>query len=189
MSLYEAFGEVKDVRQASGLRHPLQIFLTMTTLSIMSGYHSLQGIATFFDSNKEEFIELFKLKHGAPKYTQIRTILKNMDYDSLCEAFQKWTMYHTPIEEGDWVAGDGKALASTLTDSQNSKQNYVAMVSLFLQKLEIVLGVERYENACPETSVGKSGEGASLQDLLIILKDKGVIITLDALHCQKKQLI
>ena len=75
MSLFEIFGEVKDVRQTSGLRHPLQIFLTMVTLSIMSGYHSLQGIATFLDNNKKEFNELFKLKHGVPKYTQIRTIL------------------------------------------------------------------------------------------------------------------
>jgi len=49
------------------------------------------------------------------------------------------------------------------------------------KKLEIVLGTERYEN-------GKSGEGKSLQNLLYLLKDKGVIITLDALHCQKKQL-
>ena len=181
MSLFEAFGEVKDIRNASGLRHPLQIFLTMTTLSIMSGYNSLQGIATFFDSNKEDFNELFHLKHGVPKYTQIRTILKNMDYNSLCEVFQRWVIYHTPIEKGDWVAGDWKALASTLTDSQGSKQNFVAMVSLFLQKLEVVLGTERYEN-------GKSGEGKALQELLYLLKDKGVIITLDALHCQKKQL-
>jgi hypothetical protein len=182
MSLYEIFGEVEDVRQASGLRHTLQPFLTMTTLSIMSGYHSLQGIATFFDSNKEAFIELFKLKHGVPKYTQIRTILKEIDYDNLCEVFQRWTKYHTPIVKGDWVSRDGKALRSTVRDGQNTKQNYVAMVSLFLHKLEVVLGVERYEN-------GKSGESASLQELLVILKDKGVIITLDALHCQKKQLI
>ena len=63
------------------------------------------------------------------------------------------------------------------------------MVSLFVQKLEVVIGVGRYENACPDTSMGKSGEGASLQELLTILNRKGVIITLDALHCQKKQLI
>lgn len=86
---------------------------------------------------------------GQAKYTQIRTILNDMNYDSLCEVFQRWILYHTPIEEGDWVVGD----------------------------------------ACPDTSVGKLGEGSSLQELLAILKDKGVIITLDALHCQKKQLI
>jgi len=181
MSLFEAFGLVKDTRQTSGLRHPLQVFLTMTTLSIMSGYNSLQGIAAFFNSNKEAFIELFKLQHGVPKYTQIRTILRDIDFNSLCEVFQTWIIYHTPIEKDDWVAGDGKALASTLTDSQGSKQNFIAMVSLFLQKLEVVLGTQRYEN-------GKSGEGKSLQELLYLLKDKGVIITLDALHCQKKQL-
>ena len=48
MSLFESFGEVKVISNASGLRHPLQVFLTMVTLSIMSGYNCLQGIATFF---------------------------------------------------------------------------------------------------------------------------------------------
>lgn len=179
MSLYEVFGQVEDTRQPSGLRHPLQSFLTMATLSIMSGYNSMQSMATFFDSNKEVFVQLFSLKHGVPGYTQIRTILQTLNYESLCSLFSEWAFEHVPLEKGDWVSGDGKALASTLTDSQSSKQNYIAMVSLFVQKLGVVLGTNRYEN-------GKSGEGASLQELLYILEGKGVIITLDALHCQKK---
>lgn len=180
LSLYEALGEVKDNRQASGLRHPLQSFLTMVTLGIMSGFHAYQELATFFSSNKEEFVELFGLKHGVPGYTQIRTILRELNYDDLYKAFESWSKQQISMEEGDWLSGDGKALKSTVTNSHNSAQNYVAMVSLFVQKTGTVIGVNRYEN-------GKKGEGPALRELLEEFEGKGVVITLDALHCQKKQ--
>lgn len=180
MSLYESFLGVKDVRKLSGKRHGLSSFLTMTTLGIMSGYTSLQSLATFFKSNEEEFTDLFDLKHGVPSYTQTRTILAEMDYTSLYENFELWALQYICIEAGDWVSGDGKGLNSTVTNAQDAKQNYVAMVSLFLQRLGVVVGVNRYEN-------GKEGEGSKLRELVSILKNKGVIITLDALHCQKKQ--
>lgn len=179
-SLYEFFGTVPDIRQSSGLRHPLQSFLTMTTLGIMSGQNAYQELATFFDGNKKEFIELFDLKHGVPGYTQIRTILRGIDYDGLSVAFHNWASQYVPLTEGDWISGDGKALNSTVTDCHGSKQNYVAMVSLFAQKTGTVFAVKRYEN-------GKKGEGPSLRELLQTLDIKGFIITLDALHCQKKQ--
>jgi len=179
-SLYEFFGTVPDVRQASGLRHPLQSFLTMTTIGIMSGRNAYQELATFFDGNKEDFTELFGLKHGVPGYTQIRTILRELDYNALSIAFHDWAIQYVPLEEGDWISGDGKALNSTVTDCHNSKQNYVAMVSLFAQKTGTVFAVKRYEN-------GKIGEGPSLRELLQTLDIKGFIITLDALHCQKKR--
>ena len=181
MSLYEVFSEVEDVRKASGLRHPLQSFLSMVTLGIMSGYNGLQELAAFFKSNEEEFIAMFGLKHGVAKYTQIWTILATLDYESLYAAFEKWALQYIPIEEGNWVSADGKGLNSTITDAHSSKQNYVAMVSLFLQNLGVVIGAKRYEN-------GKEGEGQNLRQLLTILQDKGVVITLDALHCQKKLL-
>ncbi len=180
MSLYEAFGEVEDNRKRSGLRHELQPFLTMITLGIMSGYNGYQELAVFLKSNEEKFISLFGLKHGVPKYTQIRTILSTLNYDSLYINFENWTKGYVEIEQGDWVSGDGKGLNSTVTNCHNSKQNYVAMVSLFLQKLGVVLSVNKYET-------GKSGEGAALRTLLESIENVGVVITLDALHCQKKQ--
>lgn len=180
ISLYESFGQVKDTRKASGLRHPLQSFLTMTTLGIMSGNYGYQELAVFFDANQSEFTEMFGLKHGVPKYTQIRTILRGIDYGSLYSAFQNWAAHYIPFEIEKWISGDGKGLNSTVADCHGSKQNYVAMLSLFAQETGTVLAVNRYET-------GKSGEGAALRETIEALGLKGFIITLDALHCQKKQ--
>lgn len=184
MTLYECFEEVNDVRNRSGLRHPLPSFLMMVTFSIMSGYTSLQSIATFLNGNKKQFITEFNLKHGVPSYTQIRTILMDLDYNSLSTCFQTWASNYVDITKNDWLSIDGKTLRSTVTNYDNEKQNYVAMVSLFLSDLGIVIGTRRYENK-------KQGENAVamqlLHNLLSVLEDKGVILTLDALHCQKKQ--
>lgn len=180
MSLYETLALVKDPRDPSGLRFPMQPFLTMVVFSVMSGFNSMNGMAKFFDANKEELTEMFNLKHGVPKYTQTRTILGLIDFENLSKVFQLWALQHIPLEKGDWVSGDGKTLKSTVTNSQNSKQNFIAMVSLFLQKTGVVLATNSYEN-------GKTGEGPALRDLVEILENKGVILTLDALHCQKKQ--
>ena len=181
ISLYEAFGEVKDTRDSSGLRHLLQPFLAMTTSSIMSGWYGYRELATFFDGNRNEFEVMFNLKHGVPKYTQTRTILQGIDYPSLYTAFHKWATQYIPLELEEWISGDGKGLNSTVTDCHNAKQNYVAMVSLFAQKTGTAFAVSRYEN-------GKKGEGAALRELVEKLEIQGVTITLDALHCQKKQL-
>lgn len=180
ISLYESFSEVKDTRKASGLRHPLQSFLTMTTFGIMSGNYGYQELAAFFKANETELIKMFDLKHGVPKYTQIRTILRGIDYDSLYRAFQNWAIQYIPFEIEEWLSGDGKGLNSTVTNCHDSKQNYVAMLSLFAQKTGTVLAVNRYES-------GKSGEAAALRETIETLSLKGFIITLDALHGQKKR--
>lgn len=180
ISLYEAFGQVVDTRSTSGLRHLLQPFLTMTTLGIMSGCYGYQELATFFDANKKEFIERFNLKHGVPKYTQIRTILRGLDYDSLYKAFHTWAIQYIPLESEEWLSGDGKAMNSTVTDCHGSQQTYVAMVSLFAQQTGTVVSVQKYDN-------GKEGEGPNLRKLIETLELQGFIITLDALHCQKKR--
>jgi len=180
LSLYETFNDVKETRQPGGLRHPLQSFLTMTTLGIMSGNHAYQELATFFKANKEEFVELFGLQHGVPGYTQIRTILRGIDYPSLYQAFQDWAMQYIPLEMEEWISGDGKSLKSTVADCHTSKQNFVAMLSFFAQETGTVLAVGRYEN-------GRTGESPTLRQTLESLELKGFIITGDAVHCQKKQ--
>ena len=170
ISLYEAFGEVEETRNPSGLRHPLQPFLTMTTLGIMSGNYAYQELAAFFKANEKEFVQMFDLKHGVPKYTQIRTILRGINYLSLYKAFQKWALQYIPFEIEEWVAGDGKGLTSTITNCHDSKQNYVAMLSLFAQRTGTVFAVNRYET-------GKKGEGPALREILESLDKSGFIIS------------
>jgi len=72
----------------------------------------------------------------------------------------------------------GKSIRSTVSDSQTSQQNFVSLVSLFCRKREQVLHAGRFEN--------KTGnEADTVMNLLDILDLKGMVFTMDALHCKK----
>ena len=181
MSLLECFEEIEDHRKLSGLRNPLPAILCMLVMSYLSGHCGYRAPATFMKGNREEFIKMFELKHPPIGHTQLRTIIMGLDFEVINKAFFKWINNFVSIEEGEWLSGDGKALCSTVVDAHGHAQDFELMVRLFSQKLEIVTHIATTKN--------KSSEMKAMQNLLKTLKTKGVIITLDALHCQKKQSI
>ena len=93
----------------------------------------------------------------------------------------KWAQQYVDLKEGDWLAVDGKVLNSTITDCNNSYQNFVTMVSVFAHKRGQVLHVAKMENK-------KESEIPTVRALLESLDIQGCVFSMDALHCQKKQL-
>jgi len=178
MSLQECFEELEDTRDPSGLRHPLVPFLCMLTMSQMSGYHGFRATAEFMKGNQAELVELFQLKHGTPGSTQTGTIIKQLDFKAINQVFFNWINRFVKIERGEWVAGDGKSLKSTVVHPHDSHQDFSMMVRLFAVKLGIVVQTDRTRN--------KKGEKPTLKKMLETLKLRGVTITLDALYCEKK---
>ncbi len=75
---------------------------------------------------------------------------------------------------------DGKALASTVTDYNSSYQNFVSLVSVFSHKRGQVVRAAKLENQ-------KSSEIPTVQVLIEALDLQDVVLSLDALHCQKKR--
>lgn len=178
-SLYECLNLVKDHRRAQGQRIPLSAFLEMIVLAGMSGHFGFRPISRFITSNEAFFVERYKLLHGTPAYATLRNFIKELDYKNLCAAVYKWGSQY--LEQEDWISIDGKAIGSTVTNSNDSKQNYKSMVSLFCNKKGIVINTLSIENK-------KDNEGQAARDLIQLCELKGVTFTLDALHCQKKQL-
>jgi len=179
MSLQACYEQLIDPRKSSGLRTPLPELLCMITMGYLSGRSGYRGIGTFMKENKEELMELFQLKHPPIGKTQLRTILQRLDFSAINRAFFQWMNDFVIIEQGEWLSGDGKALASTIKDAHGNAQEYELMVRLFSQKLEVVTH--------SATTKSKATELKAMQSLLATLESKGVIITLDALHCQKKR--
>jgi len=179
MSLYECFEQLEDPRDASGLRNPLPALLCMITMSYLSGFTGYRATANFMKGNKAAFMKMFSLKHPPLGKTQLRTVLQSLDFKSINSVFHQWMKDFVSVEQGEWLSGDGKALGSTIKDAHGNTQEYELMVRLFSQKLGIVTHLA--------TTKSKASELKAMQALLQTLEIKGVIITLDALHCQKKQ--
>jgi hypothetical protein len=72
-------------------------------------------------------------------------------------------------------------LRNTVTDHAGAQQNFVTMVSAFSHSRGQVLGIQVMENK-------HESEIVVMTNLLSLLDLPGAVITLDALHCQKKPL-
>lgn len=112
-----------------------------------------------------------------PSHVTVRDILQRLDFDALNKAFGHWSRQYVDWS-GQWLSVDGKSLRSTVKGYALAEQNFVMLVSAFCQQTGLVQQVRRLEN-------GKSSEIASAQELIGQLEGKGLLLTLDALHCQK----
>lgn len=180
-SLQTFLADVPDFRRGQGRRYPLDAVLTMITMGIMSGRYGYRELGRFIRGNAAEFIDIFKLERkDLPSHVTIRTILLNVDFEHLRQAFEAWARQHVTIAPGDVLSIDGKALGSTVTDYDSARQDFICIVSLYSQRQGAVRSLQRYHN-------GHQSEIPTVRELLAAVGVKGITVTMDALHCKKKR--
>lgn len=177
VSLLSCLREVPDFRRSQGRRYPLAEVLCMIVMAIMSGRCAYREIGRFLSHNLEELISCLGLeRRQLPSHVTIRQVLTHVDFPALAAAFRRWA-----AGQGRRVVSiDGKSLRSTVSGHDNEQQNFVVLVSAFCQQTGLIEEVERFEN-------GSQSEIGSVRELLERMRQRGLLLTLDALHCQKKQ--
>jgi hypothetical protein len=179
-SLIDYLKEIPDERDPSGRRHPLWLILLIMILGIMSGDWGYRGLGRFVERHRRQLIDTLKIPGArVPSYSTIRRVMIQVDYQALTQVFNQWASQYTHHHRGQWIAIDGKSLKNTVSDCCGREQNFVMMVSAFSHHRGEILGVKVMENK-------KQSEIVAVQDLLELLNLKGVVFTMDALHCQKK---
>lgn len=179
--LVTILSEIKDPRRGEGQRHPLPFVLILVLMSTMSGYYGYRGIGDFIKRNKKDLIKYFKPKHNRlASYSTVRRVMQGIEYDDFTNKFYVWTKNYIQIEKGDWLSLDGKAIRGTVSNSNNSYQKFISLISVFNEKTGTVLSVGKINNS-------KQSEIPKVRELISQLDLKGVVFTIDALHCQKKQ--
>lgn len=179
MSLLEHLQRVPDPRRSQGERYSCISMLLMIIMGVLCGRYGYRDIGRFCQLHQVEFVKLFCFKNKrVPSYVSIRDFILRLDFTSLQQAFYSWAKEYVPIEQGQWLCIDGKSIRSTLSEYGSEYQNFVSLVSLFCAKREQILCVKRFEN-------GKSSEIKVVEELLEELDLKGVVFSLDALHCKK----
>lgn len=168
--------QIQDHRSRQGLRHPFHSFISMIILANISGYHGLNEMARFIKNNADFFKATFNLQ-TVPAYTILRTFCAEVNFNSVNEAFYKWASQY--IRTDEWLSIDGKAMGSTASEVFSDKQNFKSMVSIFSHHTGIVLRSKGFENKT-------TSEIHCVQEIIAQLEQKGMVLTLDAMHCQKK---
>jgi DDE_Tnp_1-associated len=180
-SLIDTLKQVEDFRSARGKRYPLWVVLLLVILGMMSqcqGYCSLEAFAS---RHKDALIQALGLSvKRLPSDSTFRLVLQQLDYARLLEVFNQWAQ-HIEVEPGAALSIDGKAIAGTLVEHKATQQNFMSVVSLYCQQQGVVLSAQAFENQ-------HQSEIEVVQQLLKALHLEGNIVTLDALHAQKKPL-
>lgn len=179
--LLDILAEVPDPRRAEGKLYKLPHLLLFSILAIVSGSNSYRGIVTFIDVHRRQLNSCFGLKwRRAPSHTAIRYILQGLDPVAVEVAFRRHAalLQAATTRPGTAsIALDGK----TLRGSFDRFHDRVAaqVLSAFATDTSLVLAHVEIDE--------KSSEIPAAQALLAELAiADDAIVTLGALHCQKK---
>jgi hypothetical protein len=183
-SLIYYLSQIPEFRQKKGLRHELKHILALLLMAVLSGRTGLRAISRFAAHHKKTFVKMWELKYGVPSFGTFRTVLQTLPFEALNDALFQWTNHCAPIETAGWLSGDGKALRSTVTDSQDATQRFLYLVSICAQQTGLIYSSHKSEH-------GKDHEPDIIRAMLTELEDKHdinpakLLLRLDALHCQK----
>jgi len=182
-SLIDYLKDIPDFRERQGCRHQQWFVLLIIIMGIISGYWGYRGLGRFVERHRRELIKLLSIPQArVPSYSTIRRVMMGLNYEELAKVFNQWASQYGKLPSHEWVSIDGKGLKNTVTEYGSAEQNFINIVSAFSHNRGIVIGLKVMENK-------KTSEITTVRELLEILDVKGLVFTLDALHCQKKQLM
>ncbi len=177
LNIFQALQQVKDNRRKEGIRHNIAVVLLINIMAMMSGYTGIRSKQDFVNRNSKELAKVFDpalLKHGLPSKNTIDRTMQVIDYDDLNQVLSK--VFELP--KGSIIHLDGKAIRSTITLGQSSKQTFTSTVTAYANGKGVM--AKSFVNG------SKDNEINTVQELIKILNLEDMVLTLDALHCQKK---
>ena len=173
-------GTIPDPRRAEGKLYNLPHVLLFSILAIVTGANSYRGIRTFIKTHLKRLNKAFKIGwKRPPAHTAIRYILQGLNPADVERVFRE----HAADLNGSAAAAstrilafDGKALKGSFDAFNDAKARQI--LSAFAVDTALVLAHIVIDE--------KSNEIPAVQKLLEELDVAGRLVTLDAMHCQKK---
>ena len=178
-SLIQAFQNLPDYREVKITKNNPGEILLLSLMAILSGAEGFADMAEWMRVRKRQ-IEKFLNKHfSVPAYTTIRNVFLRVDINAVNILQREWIEQITQRHGKQLiiVAADGKTMRGTSNKALNEKARHI--VSLFLPQGKLTLAHTQVDD--------KSNEIPALIELLEELNLKGCIITMDAMHTQKKR--
>ncbi|NCC21225.1 MAG: ISAs1 family transposase [Alphaproteobacteria bacterium] len=172
---------VPDPRRAEGKRYSLPHILLFSILAVVTGANSYRGIRTFMAVHHDRLNEAFGLNwKKPPAHTQIRSILTGLEAEDVERAFrnhaEELDAAGAPASGMRALALDGKALRGSFDAIHDVRARQI--MSVFAADTLLVLAHVEIDE--------KSNEIPAAVRLLEELDVADRIVTLDAMHCQKK---
>ena len=174
-NLAAMFGELEDPRRGNGIRHSLHDIPAIALCSVLCGGETCADMA-LVGRAKEAYLRGFlPLPNGIPSHDTFCRLLRALNP----EAFHRWfvgLMNRLAQECSGVVAVDGKTLRRSYDRAEGTSPLH--LVSAWAAEQRLVLGQLAVD--------GKSNEITAAPQLLELLSLRGMVVTADAMHCQRR---
>lgn len=160
MNFIEQLKQIPDHRHSRGKRHPLWLVMCLTLLGVMCTYHGYRPLADFSRCHWSTLKTLLNLpqKTRIPSYSTFRRVIQGVDFLPLVALLNQWCQANPGERTGQWLAIDGKSIKCTVSDYQQSYQNFISTVSAFSHQTGAVVALSVLENK-HTSSLSKLVEG------------------------------
>ncbi|MEU6497091.1 ISAs1 family transposase [Streptomyces sp. NPDC046984] len=178
-SLSEVLTAVPDPRRVRGRRYRIGGLLALCLTAVLGGARSLTQIARFAADADPQVRAGLGLARATPNASTLGRLLARIDGDVLDDAVGTWLARHAagPVEKDQALVGlavDGKTVRGSRTDSKNA----VHLLAAALHGSQTVIAQRQV--------AAKSNEIPAMIPLLARFDLRGVVVTADAMHTQRK---
>lgn len=170
----DSLSELPDPRKPSnGTRHDFREILVIAICAMLSDADSFEDIGEWAHVKADWLKRFLVLNGGVPSADTFLRVFRILDPACFEAVFRRWVSSIVGALGGT-VAIDGKCLRG----SADADTPPAHMVSAFSTELGLVLGQERVS--------GKSNEISAIPALLEALYLKGLLVSIDAMGCQRE---
>ena len=172
--LIDTLSTIVDPRKPRGVRHPVVTIVAIAICAVLSGARSFQAIAEWAQTLGRDTLRQLGSKHRLPpSEPTIRRTLQKLDAAEVDTKVGQW-LAELCQEDGRAIAIDGK----TLRGAHDFGEKAPHLLSAVLHQEAVVLGQIAVD--------GKENEITALPALLDEIPLQGAVVTLDAMHTQRK---
>jgi predicted transposase YbfD/YdcC len=176
LSLAHHFRSLRDPRRPHLRKHLLLDIVSIALCAVICGANDWQQVATFAHRRRDWLATFLTLPNGIPSHDTFERVFDRLEPQAFQACFRRWVKALAHTLGVGHVALDGKALRG----SGNGPKGWrpLHLVSAWATECHRSLGQVAVEE--------KSNEITAIPRLLELLDLQGVLVTIDAMGCQKE---
>lgn len=175
MELLSYFRNISDPRVVGRSLHLLHDIIGIAIIAVLAECDEWQDIEDWAKSKKGHLKKYFLLPNGIPSHDTFERIFSLINPIEFERSFSAWAQALLG-EKNKFIHIDGKSLRGSQNETQGKKMLH--LVGAWASDHQLLLGQIKTEE--------KSNEISAIPELLKMLDLEDVIVTIDAMGCQKE---
>lgn len=174
--LFSHFEDMADPRVERTRLHSLHEMIVVALCAAICGAEGWADVERFGNTKIDWFRRFLDLENGIASHDTFGRVFSLLDTEQFHGCVQSWIDSLQLAMEGQGVHIDGKTMRRSF--DKGSGTSALHMVSAWAGDLRVCLGQVAVDD--------KSNEIPAVRKLLDLLELTGAVVTVDAMHCQKK---